>query len=60
LRLLGGVDAQVAYAGSFFAWKGVADLVQAASEMPGCTIILYGGDVAQLARERLHRRAAQP
>ena len=42
----------IAYAGSFFAWKGVADLVQAASDLPGCTITFYGGDAAQLARER--------
>ena len=42
----------IAYAGSFFAWKGVADLVQAASDLPGCTISFYGGDAAQLARER--------
>ena len=42
----------IVYAGSFFAWKGVADLVQAASALPGCRITLYGGDAAQLARER--------
>lgn len=48
----------IAYAGSFFAWKGVADLVQAASELPGCTITLYGGDAAQLARERGRAPAA--
>ncbi|MBE0625154.1 MAG: glycosyltransferase family 4 protein [Burkholderiales bacterium] len=48
----------IAYAGSFFAWKGVADLVQAASELPGCTIALYGGDEAQLARERGRAPAA--
>jgi glycosyltransferase involved in cell wall biosynthesis len=48
----------IAYAGSFFAWKGVADLVQAASGLPGCTITLYGGDAAQLARERGRAPAA--
>lgn len=48
----------IAYAGSFFAWKGVAELVQAASELPGCRITLYGGDAAQLARERGRAQAA--
>ena len=48
----------IAYAGSFFAWKGVADLVQAAAELPGCRITLYGGDAAQLARERGRAPAA--
>jgi glycosyltransferase involved in cell wall biosynthesis len=48
----------IAYAGSFFGWKGVADLVQAASELAGCTIALYGGDAAQLARERGRAPAA--
>lgn len=48
----------IAYAGSFFAWKGVSDLVQAASELPGCSITLYGGDAAQLARERARAPAA--
>jgi glycosyltransferase involved in cell wall biosynthesis len=48
----------IAYAGSFFAWKGVADLVQAASDLSGCTITLYGGDAAQLARERGRAPAA--
>ena len=48
----------IAYAGSFFAWKGVADLVQAASELPGCRITLYGGDAAALARERSRAPAA--
>ncbi|TAK67887.1 MAG: glycosyltransferase [Betaproteobacteria bacterium] len=48
----------MAYAGSFFAWKGVADLVQAASELSGCSITLYGGDAAQLARERGRAPAA--
>ena len=49
---------RIAYAGSFFAWKGVADLVQAASALPGCRITLYGGDAAQLARERGRAPAA--
>lgn len=48
----------IAYAGSFFAWKGVADLVQAASGLPGCKITFYGGDAEQLARERARAPAA--
>ena len=48
----------IAYAGSFFAWKGVADLVQAASELRGCTITFYGGDAVQLARERARAPSA--
>jgi glycosyltransferase involved in cell wall biosynthesis len=48
----------IVYAGSFFDWKGVADLVQASSGLPGCTITLYGGDAAQLARERGRAPAA--
>ena len=48
----------IAYAGSFFGWKGVADLVQAASDLSGCGITLYGGDAAQLARERGRAPAA--
>ncbi len=42
----------IAYAGSFFAWKGVSDLVRAAHELPGCHITLFGGDARQVARER--------
>ena len=42
----------IIYAGSFFAWKGVTDLVRAAGELPGCRISLLGGDSAQVARER--------
>lgn len=42
----------VVYAGSFFAWKGVSDLVRAAGDLPGCRITLLGGDAGQLARER--------
>lgn len=37
----------VIYAGSFFGWKGVADLVMAASELPDFHIRLIGGDTAQ-------------
>jgi glycosyltransferase involved in cell wall biosynthesis len=48
----------IVYAGSFFGWKGVADLVQASSDLLGCTITLYGGDASQLARERGRAPAA--
>lgn len=33
----------IIYAGSFFGWKGVADLVEAAVELPGFGIRLIGG-----------------
>lgn len=33
----------VVYAGSFFPWKGVQDLVAAAAWLPGCRIELIGG-----------------
>lgn len=35
---------RIVYAGSFFGWKGVADLVAAARELPGLHIRLLGGD----------------
>lgn len=37
----------VIYTGAFFGWKGVADLVVAAAELPGFTIRLVGGDTSQ-------------
>lgn len=40
----------VVYAGSFFGWKGVADLVTAAGVLDGFHITLIGGDREQLAR----------
>jgi glycosyltransferase involved in cell wall biosynthesis len=43
---------RIVYAGSFFAWKGVSDLVRAAGGLPGCSITLFGGDPVQLDRER--------
>ena len=46
------VAQHIIYAGSFFAWKGVTDLVRSAGELPGCRISLLGGDAAQIARER--------
>lgn len=40
----------IIYAGSFFPWKGVDDLVAAASYLPGCRITLLGGDDADIRR----------
>ena len=34
----------IVYAGSFFEWKGVQDLVAAAEWMPDCSLTLIGGD----------------
>jgi glycosyltransferase involved in cell wall biosynthesis len=42
----------VIYAGSFFGWKGVDDLVTAAARLPGFRILLLGGDTAGVARLR--------
>jgi glycosyltransferase involved in cell wall biosynthesis len=42
----------VVYAGSFFGWKGVEDLVAAAAQLPGMRIRLLGGDTAGVARLR--------
>jgi len=33
----------IVYAGSFFPWKGVQDLVAAAAHLPGCRLTLIGG-----------------
>ncbi|MDD3483738.1 glycosyltransferase family 4 protein [Azovibrio restrictus] len=41
------LQAHIIYAGSFFGWKGVADLMGAAAHLPGCTLRLIGGDTAQ-------------
>lgn len=43
----------IIYAGSFFGWKGVDDLVAAAEKLDGFHITLVGGDVAQLERLRV-------
>lgn len=40
----------VIYTGAFFGWKGVADLVAAAAELPGFRIRLIGGDATQAAK----------
>jgi glycosyltransferase involved in cell wall biosynthesis len=48
----------VIYAGSFFGWKGVEDLVAAAASLGGFRVRLLGGDDAGVARLRgLYRDA---
>jgi len=42
----------VIYAGSFFGWKGVEDLVAAAARLPGFRVRILGGDDAGIARLR--------
>jgi glycosyltransferase involved in cell wall biosynthesis len=44
---------RVIYAGSFFGWKGVEDLVAAAASLDGFRIRLLGGDDAGVARLRV-------
>jgi glycosyltransferase involved in cell wall biosynthesis len=48
---------RIVYAGSFFGWKGVADLVAAARELPGLRISLLGGDEDSIRRMREHALA---
>ena len=43
---------RVIYAGSFFGWKGVDDLVAAAHDLPGFRIRMLGGDAAAVERLR--------
>lgn len=43
----------VVYAGSFFGWKGVDDLVVAAAGLEGFRISLIGGEAAQIERLKL-------
>ena len=40
---------RIVYAGSFFPWKGVSELVSAAGQLPGCNITLLGGDRQRIA-----------
>lgn len=47
----------VVYAGSFFGWKGVADLVAAAATLDGFRLTLIGGDTDQIARLRCDQPA---
>ena len=42
----------VVYAGSFFAWKGVDDLVEAARSLPGFRVRLIGGSEERIAELR--------
>jgi glycosyltransferase involved in cell wall biosynthesis len=39
----------IVYAGSFFPWKGVQDLVAAAAKLPGCRLTLIGGSSESMA-----------
>ena len=43
---------RIVYAGSFFGWKGVDDLVAAAQDLPGLHITLLGGDEESIGRLR--------
>lgn len=40
---------RIVYAGSFFPWKGVSELVLAAGRLAGCRITLLGGDGPRIA-----------
>jgi glycosyltransferase involved in cell wall biosynthesis len=42
----------IVYAGSFFPWKGVQDLVAAAEWLPGCRIELIGGSSERIREYR--------
>jgi len=42
----------IVYAGSFFPWKGVQDLVAAAEWLPGCRIELIGGSLERIREFR--------
>lgn len=42
----------IVYAGSFYDWKGVDDLVKAAAALPGYRLTLVGGDAADIKRLR--------
>jgi glycosyltransferase involved in cell wall biosynthesis len=43
---------RIVYSGSFFAWKGVDDLAEAARALPGFTIRFIGGSDARVAELR--------
>jgi glycosyltransferase involved in cell wall biosynthesis len=43
---------RIVYAGSFFVWKGVDDLADAARSLPGLRIRMIGGDEARVAELR--------
>lgn len=42
----------IVYAGSFFGWKGVDDLILAAKHLPDCKLTLIGGENKQIERLR--------
>jgi len=42
----------IVYAGSFFPWKGVQDLVAAAQWLPGCRLTLVGGSPERVGEYR--------
>lgn len=44
----------VVYAGSFYAWKGVRELVEAAAHLPGYRITLIGGDASEIEALKRH------
>jgi glycosyltransferase involved in cell wall biosynthesis len=48
---------RIVYAGSFFGWKGVDDLVAAARELPGLHISLLGGDEDSICKMRGQAKA---
>ena len=43
---------RIVYAGSFYDWKGVDDLLLAAAGLPGYRVTLLGGDAADIERLR--------
>lgn len=43
---------EIVYAGSFYGWKGVDDLIAAGQWLPGCRITLIGGDEKGVSRLR--------
>ena len=47
---------RIVYAGSFFGWKGVDDLVDAARALPGLHIRLIGGSEARIGELRARAR----
>lgn len=57
----GNCKRHIIYAGSFFGWKGVDDLIDAAASLPGYRITLIGGNAADIARmnERLTLAGAE-
>jgi glycosyltransferase involved in cell wall biosynthesis len=41
---------RIVYAGSLFPWKGAADLVAAASSLPGCDMEIIGGEPSSIQK----------